>query len=185
VNDETGFQLICGDGRESGQPVINLAWVYEFVPDPRYLAAMNKIVHESFMARVKKHGSLVYMKPREDFALLRFPSYGQWAAWEGLFCVWQITRDPELRKFLLDQLDQRLTEDQMPTAGSFRDTDFNVAAYAYFLSGGDRSWLERVARPFRTVFRAVQWPFGYIKSMYFIKLAFEHGIAKDDDVLIS
>ena len=72
----------------------------------------------------------------------------------------------------------------MATAGTFRDTDFNVAAYAYYLTN-DKSWLDRVARPFRTVFRAVQWPFGYIKSMYFMKLAFEQGIVKDEDVLIS
>lgn len=42
VNDKTGFENICGDGRESGQPSINFAWTYEFVPDRRYLDAMQK-----------------------------------------------------------------------------------------------------------------------------------------------
>jgi len=184
VNDPAGFEIICADGRESGQPLINLSWTYQFVSDSRYLAAMGKIVRESFMARVEKHGSLVYMKPREDLALVRFPSYGEWAAWEGLFCVWELTRDKQLREFILSQLEWRLTEELMGTHGIFRNTDYNVAAYAYYLTG-DRQWLDRVARPFRAVFRTVHWPFGYVKAMYFIQLAFAQGIVKDEDVLIS
>lgn len=184
TQDDWGFDNLCADGRESGQPLINLTWVYEFVPDPRYLAAIWKIVRGSFMDRVKKHGSLIYMKPREDFALIQYASYGEWAAWEGLFYVWDLTRDEELRKFILSQLDWRLKEELMGTSGSFRNTDFNVAAYAYYLSG-DRRWLDRVARPFSAVFRSVQWPFGYVKSMYFLHLAFEHGIAKDEQILLS
>ena len=42
-----------------------------------------------------------------------------------------------------------------------------------------------MTRPFRVVFRGVQWPFGWTKSMYFLKRAFEHGIVSDEDVLIS
>ena len=184
VNDKTGLETICADGRESGQPLINLSWTYQFAPDRRYLDAMWKIVRESFMARVKQHGSLVYMKPREEFALIKFPSYGEWAAWEGMFYLWELTKDEELRKFMLSQFEWRLTEEKMGTHGIFRDTDYNVAAYAYYLTG-DKKWLDRVARPFRTVFRGVNWPFGYIKTMFFLKLAFEHGIVKDEDVLIS
>ncbi len=184
VNDEAGFEIVKSDGRESGQPLINLAWVYPFIPDPKYLDAIRKIVRESFVERVNRHGALVYMKPREDLPLVKFASYGEWAAWEGLFCAWELTRDEDLRRFILSQLETRLTESRMNTAGSFRDTDFNVAAYAYYLSDGDTSWLDRVARPFRACFRAVQWPFGYVKSMYFLRLAFEHGIVRDEDVLI-
>jgi hypothetical protein len=179
-----GFENLCADGRESGQPLINLTWVYRFVPDPKYLQAINKIVRVSFMERVKKHGSLVYMKPREDLALLKYQSYGEWAAWEGLFYAWDLTKDEEIKNFILSQLEWRLTEDLMGTSGSFRSTDFNVAAYAYLMTG-DASWLQRVKRPFKAVFRGVQWPFGYIKTMYFIKLAFEKGLITDDEVLLS
>jgi len=185
VNDSVGFDLMCGDGRESGQPLINLAWAYQWIPEQRYLDAMWKIVRDSFMARVEQHGSLVYMKPREDLPLLRFESYGEWAAWEGLSCVWDLTGDEDLRTFILSQLDWRLTEARMATAGTFRQTDFNAAAYAYYLSGGDRAWLDRVARPFQAVFRAVEWPMGYIKSMYFLHLAFEHDVVRDEQVLLS
>jgi hypothetical protein len=184
VNDEWGFANVCADGRESGQPLINLSWVYEFVPDPRYLAAMWKIIRGSFMDRVKKHGSLIYMKPREDFAFIRFASYGEWAAWEGMFYVWELTRDEELKQFILSQLEWRIREENMRTTGIFRDTDFNVVAYAYYMTG-DKQWLNRVARPFAAVFRSVHWPFGYVKSMYFLRLAFEHGIAKDEQILLS
>ena len=184
INDERGFAAICADGRESGQPLINLAWCYQFIPDPRYMEAMQKIVRGSFMAKVAKHGSLVYLKPREDFALIRDEHYGEWAAWEGLFWVWELTRDEALKTFILGQLEWRLTENRMAIHGNFRATDFNVAAYA-FLMTNDEKWIERVARAFRVAWRASDWQFGWIKSMYFIKLAFEQGVIKDDDVLMS
>jgi len=184
VEDPHGFEVICGDGREAGQPLINLAWAYEFLPEPRYLAAMNKVVREGFMAKVARHGRLTYMKPREDMPLVRYDGYGEWAAWEGLFWVWQVTKDDALRRFLLEQFEWRLTEARMATSGGYRATDYNAAAYAWYLTG-DRQWLDRVARAFRVSFRCVDWPFAWIKSMYYIKLAFEHGIVKDDDVFLA
>ncbi|HVF10483.1 MAG TPA: hypothetical protein VNA16_06760, partial [Abditibacteriaceae bacterium] len=183
TEDEAGFAHVCSDGRESGQPLINLAWTYQFIPDPRYLQAMWKIVRGSFMAKAEKYGRLVYMKPREDLPLIRDDSYGEWAAWEGLYWVWELTRDENLKQFILSQLEWRLSEERMGTHGNFRATDFNVAAYAYFLTG-DKQWLERVARAFRVAFRASEWQFGWIKSMYFIKLAFEHAIIHDDEVML-
>lgn len=184
VNDPVGFGHVSADGRESGQPLINLAFTYEFIPEQRYLDAINKIVRGSFMAKVEKYGQLVYMKPREDLPILRDESYGQWAAWEGLYFAWEVTRDEELKQFILSQLDWRLTEERMATTGIFRETDFNVAAYAYLMTG-DKQWLDRVARPFKAAFRAANWQFAWIKSMYFIKLAFEHGMVNDDMVLVS
>jgi len=185
TNDPHGFEIICSDGREAGQPLINLAWCYRFIPDGRYLDAMWKIARECFMEKVRKFGMLTYMKPRDDMPLVRYDGYGEWAAWEGLFWLWDLTRDEELRRFILSQLDWRLTEEQMAVTGGFRATDYNAAAYAYYLSHGDPQWLQRVARPFRILFRGVQWPIGYVKSMYFIKLALEQGIVTDEEVLIS
>jgi len=72
----------------------------------------------------------------------------------------------------------------MNTGGTFRSTDFNVAAYAYYMTG-DRQWLDRVARPFTAIFRSVNWPIGYVKTMYFIHLAFEHSLIRDEDILLS
>jgi len=184
INDPEGFEIVCCDGREAGQPLINLAWVYEFVPDRRYLDAMQKVVRECFMDRTRRFGRLTYLKPHEGMPLVRHDGYGEWAAWEGLFWVWRLMREESLRRFLLEQFEWRLTEERMNATGEdFRSVDYNAAAYAWYLSG-DRKWLERVARPFRVAFRAARWPFAWVKSMYFIKLAFEHGIVSDEDVLI-
>jgi hypothetical protein len=183
ITDDHGFELVCADGRESGQPLINLAWCYAFLPEERYLQAMMKVVRGSFMARVKQYGTLTYLKPREDFPIYRMSDYGEWAAWEGLFYVWELTRDDELRQFLLSQFEWRLQEERMGTSGFFRSTDYNSAAYAFYLTG-DPAWLQRVARPFRATFRCVNWPLGYIKAMYFLKLAFDHGVVHDDDIFL-
>jgi hypothetical protein len=184
INDSEGFATIAADGRESGQPLINLAWTYAFVPDPRYLAGIERIVCQSLMAGAREHGQLVYMKPHLGLPLLRAPGYGEWAAWEGLFYAWEVTRDESWRRFILDQLEWRVSEAATATAGSFRATDLNVAAYGFLLSG-DRTFLDRVARPVRAMFRCRDWPFAYIKSMFLLKLALEHGLIHDDDVLLS
>jgi hypothetical protein len=184
VNDEKGFSIISADGREGGQPLINLAWTYQFAPEHRYVDAMWKIIRQSFMAKVEEHGRLTYMKPHHNLPLLRYDGYGEWAAWEGLFWVWELTRDEELKEFILSQLEWRLTEERMGTSGGFRAMDFNGAAYAYLMTG-ERQWLDRVARAFNVAFRAAHWQIGWIKSMYYIKLAFEHNLINDDDVLLS
>jgi hypothetical protein len=184
VNDPVGFGHICADGRESGQPLINLAWTYGFAPEERYWHAMHKIVRESFAAKIRTYGTLTYMKPREDLPLLKDDGYGAWAAWEGLYWAWDVTRNEEIKRLVLDQLADRLVESKMATHGSFRGMDYNAAAYAYYLSG-DKQWLARVARPFRAAFRAAQWQFGWVKAMYYIKLAFDEGIVQDADVVLA
>jgi len=185
VNDPRGFECIAADGRESGQPLTNLSWAYSFIPDQRYMDAMWRIVRDAFMAKVRKHGGLVHMKPHEGLPWLRAEGYGDWAAWEGLYYFWDLTRDEELRQFMLGLLQRRVTEEQMGTHGGFRaGADYNVAAHAYYMTG-DRAWLDRVARAFRATFREVEWSLSWLKSMYFIKLAFDHGIVTDEDVVIS
>lgn len=183
INDPQGFATICADGREAGQPLINLTWTYAFLPEQRYLEGIWKIVRECFMARVEQFGALVYHKPHEGLPVLRQPNYGQWAAWEGLFYVWELTGDEALRRFLLAQLEARVVEAKLATAGSFRDTDVNVAAYGYYLTG-DPQWIARAARPFRAMFRCVNWPFGYVKAMFYLHLALTHEVVSDDDVLL-
>lgn len=184
IGDPEGFATIAADGRESGQPLINLAWTYAFVPEPRYLEGIAKIVTQSLMAGAREHGQLVYMKPHPGLPLLRSAGYGEWAAWEGLFYACELTGDESWRRFLLDQLQWRVSESAMATAGSFRATDLNVAAYGFLLSG-DHMFLDRVARPVQAMFRCRDWPFAYIKSMFLLKLAFEHGLLRDEDVLLS
>jgi hypothetical protein len=49
---------------------------------------------------------------------------------------------------------------------------------------GDRSWLDRVAKPFRAAFRAGAWQLDFSHAMYFIKPAFELGLVTDDDVTV-
>jgi hypothetical protein len=84
---------------------------------------------------------------------------------------------------MLSQLEWRLTWEHMGVHGFHRVTDYNPAAYAYYMTG-DVSWIERVARPFRAAFRAARWPLGWVHAMYYIKLALERGIVTDDDVLV-
>ena len=184
INEPWGFETVDCDGREAGQPLINLARTYEFLPEPRYLEAMQKVVRECYMEKVKRFGRLTYLKPHVNMPLVRSDGYGDWAAWEGMFWVWCVTQDEALRTFLLEQFEERLLEDQIdPAAGDFRQADYNAAAFAYYLSG-DEKWLRRLARPFRLAFRSVNWSFGWVKSMYYMKLAFDHGIIDDDDVLV-
>ena len=180
IDDDECFQIISADQREAGQPMINLTWCYHFTKDPRYLDGCWKIVREYLMANTKKFGRMLDARP--PASPVKICSYGDYAAWEGMYFLWEITRDEELKDFMLSQLQWRLTHDHMGTHGFHRVTDYNHAAYAYHMTGDD-SWLTRVARPFRYAFRTANWPLGWVHAMYYIKLAFDHGIVTDDDVI--
>jgi len=179
INTDEGFQIVSADEREAGQPMINLTWCYQFNRDPRYLEACRRIIRDFCMAGAKKYGRMSSAKPHT--APVEIVSYGDYASWEGMYWYWEITRDEEVRRFLLQQLAWRLTPERMGVHGFHRVTDYNPAAYAYYMTG-DEGWVKRVARPFRGAFRSARWPLGWVHSMYYIKLAFELGIVGDDDI---
>jgi hypothetical protein len=183
INDPEGFAIISADQREAGQPMINLTWCHDFLRDPRYLEGCWKIVREYLMANTKKLGRMLDEKPISSPA--KVCSYGDYAAWEGMFWLWQRETDAakreELKQFMLGQLEWRLTWEQMGVHGFHRVTDYNPAAYAYYLTG-DKKWIKRVGYPFWHAFRAAKWPLGWVHAMYYIKLAFEQGIVEDKDV---
>jgi len=181
IADDDGFAIVAADQREAGQPMINLTWCYGFNPDERYLAACRKIIENCLMANVAAYGRMLDAKPHN--LPVKVMSYGDYASWEGMFWYWEITGDVQVKNFMLEQLEWRLQPRYSGVHGFHRCTDYNPAAYAYYMTG-DRSWLDRVARPFRAAFKAARWPLGWVHAMYAIKLAFELGIINDDDVLV-
>jgi hypothetical protein len=54
----------------------------------------------------------------------------------------------------------------------------------YYYLTGDRTWLDRIARPLRLAFRAHTWPIGWVHAMYALEVAFAQGILSDDDVQV-
>ena len=144
VESDVGFDVISATEREAGQPMINLTWCYRFNPDPRYLEACRKIIREFLMASAEKYGRMTSAEPHN--MPVKIMPYGDYASWEGMFWYWEITGDEEVRQFMLRELEKRLVPERMGTHGFHRTTDYNPAAYAYYMTG-DESWLERVARP--------------------------------------
>ena len=181
INTPEGFQIIAADQREAGQPMINLTWCYEFTRDQRYLDGCWKIVREYLMANTKKFGRMYDGKPIGN--PVKVCSYGDYAAWEGMFWLYRITQSEELKTFMLSQLEWRVTPEMCGVHGFHRTTDYNPAAYAFYLTG-DRQWLDRVAYPFWHAFRAARWPLGWVHAMYFTKLALDYNLVNDADVLV-
>jgi len=179
IHDRDGFLIISMDQREAGQPMINLTWCHEFNRDPRYLEGCRKIIYDYCMASARKHRRLLDEKPKSH--PIKLVNYGDYATWEGIYWYWEITRDETVKQFMLEQFEQRLTESASGIYGFHRVTDFNPAAYAYYLTG-DRAWLDRVARPLRAAFRSATWRIGWIHAMYALKVAFDQGIITDQDV---
>jgi len=180
INNPEGFSIISADQREAGQPMINLTWCYNFNPDPRYLDGCRKIIN-NLMEKSEKYGRM--LDPKPFTAPVKIVSYGDYASWEGMFWFWEITKDEEVKKFMLKELEWRLTPEYSGVHGFHRCTDYNPAAYAYYMTG-NKQWLERVAYPFRAAFKAAKWPIGWVHSMYYIKLAFDFGIVKDEDIIV-
>ncbi|OGV62954.1 MAG: hypothetical protein A2498_05755 [Lentisphaerae bacterium RIFOXYC12_FULL_60_16] len=180
IEDPEGFDIISADQREAGQPLINLTWCYHFNPDARYLAGCRKII-DGLMDKSRRFGRM--LDPKPIASPVKVCSYGDYASWEGMFWFWEITRDETVRAFMLKEFEWRITPAFSGVHGFHRSTDYNPAAYAYYLTG-DRNWLERVAYPFQAAFRAAKWPIGWVHAMYYIKLAFDSGIVKDPDILV-
>ncbi len=174
------FWIVSADHRESGQPMINLTWCYEFNRDQRYLKACEKIIKENLMEQVKKYGKMVVPKPAS--MPVKLVRYGDYATWEGMFWYWKITKDEEVKNFMLSQLQWRLSYQFMTPFAYHRVSDINPAAYAYYMSG-DKEWLFRISKYIRAAFRCAKWPIGWIHSMYALKLAFDFGIIQDDDII--
>jgi len=180
INDPEGFFIISADQREAGQPMINLTWCYNFNPDQRYLDGCRKII-ENLMEKSRKYGRM--LDPKPPSSPVKIVSYGDYASWEGMFWYWEITKDEEVKNFMLKEFEWRITPEYSGVHGFHRCTDYNPAAYAYYMTG-DKKWLERVAYPFRAAFRAARWPLGWVHSMYYIKLAFDFGIIRDEDIVV-
>lgn len=181
IHDQDGFDIICSDQREAGQPMINLTWCYEFNRDPRYLEGCRKIIDDFCISSASEYGIVLAEKPHG--MPWEIVNYGDYATWEGIYWYWEITGDQTVRQFMLDQFQCRVTEKASGIYGFHRVTDFNPAAYAYYLTG-DRAWLDRIARPLRAAFSAHAWPIGWIHAMYAIQVAFELGVITDEDVQV-
>ena len=174
------FWIISGDHRESGQPMINLTWCYEFNRDQRYLKACEKIIKENLMVQAKKYGRMITPKPSS--MPIKLVRYGDYASWEGIFWYWKITKDRKVKEFMLSQLEWRLSTEFMTPFSYHRVSDINPAAYAYYMSG-DRSWFDRISKFIKASFRCANWPIGWIHSMYALKIAFDLKIISDDDII--
>ena len=181
IHDDDGFIIISSDQREAGQPMINLTWCYAFNPDPRYLEGCRKIIYDHCMVNAAKYGRLLDEKP--SATPMKLVDYGDYATWEGIYWYWELTRDETVRQFMLQQFELRVTEECSRFFSGHRNTDYNPAAYAYYLTG-DRTWLDRIARPLRLAFRAHTWPIGWVHAMYALEVAFTLGILSDEDVQV-
>lgn len=180
IENDKYFEIISGDHRESGQPMINLTWCYEFNRDKRYLQACEKIIKENLMKQVEKYGKMFAPKPHS--MPLKLVRYGDYATWEGMFWYWKITKDEKVKNFMLSQLEWRLSNEFMTPFVYHRVSDINPAAYAYYMTG-DRTWIDRIAKFIKASFRCAKWPIGWVHSMYALKIAFDLGIICDDDII--
>lgn len=190
IHSPTEFsRVLRHDLREAGQPLINLSWAYEWNPDPRYIEGCMKIFHDIVMDNIRRFGALTNCPLWNEDVLTHVAPYGDYATWDGLFYLWYVTRDEEIRKVFLSEAALRVTEEKMGThsawdmthGGTSRTTDYNIAAEAYYMSG-DPSWLERVRRPFALAFRSSVWYLQPQHDIFMFKPAFEHGLVRDEDV---
>lgn len=182
INDETGFKLVASDERESGQPIINLTWAYEWNRDKRYIEGSMKIVKQALMTAEKLYGKIISAKPNREMPA-SLVVYGDYASYEGMFYLWEITKDKQLGDFILRQCEYKVRDKIISTWGGFRTTDINPAAYAYYISG-DKKYMNRVRKSIKLLFKGANWQIGWIKSMFTLKIALDMGIIKDGDITL-
>jgi len=183
IDSDEEFGVVATDLRESGQPLIELTYAYQFNPDQRYVDGCMKIFTKALAANADHFGRMSAPEPNADIVAELADGYGDYAVNQGIFWLWELTGNEKIKEFYLKQCNLFVSEERAGTEGFYRTTDYNRAAFAYYMTG-DRKWLDRIARAFRAAFREAKWPLGWQHSMYYMKLALDFGIVTDEDVLI-
>ena len=134
------LDIVCADGRESGIPLVNLAAAYRLTGDEKYVAAARTIVANFHRKWHDMWGDLKYPYPQG--AHLKWTTgYGDYSSYYGLYRIWEVTGDEEIRDLLVALLEKLCKDASRFGVDDSRSMDF-FAVWAYLHLTGDDSVLE-------------------------------------------
>ena len=173
-------QIVRQDGRETGWPIIALVAGYRATWDSRYLEGANRLV-ELYREKIAQHGEVGNEEPPGTGYCLE--GYGEYACFEGMHKLWQVTGDADLRALALSMLEQFLDRGHVEFHSHGRMMDL-YAVYAAYDMSRDPKWLETAKRLLPIALARPDWDgYFYRRIIHFLGLCHEHGFI--DDALVA
>lgn len=171
--------LVKQDDRQIGWPLIALVAGYKATWDEKYLAGANKLV-SSYHEKVEQFGDLVNNEPPGTGYQLE--GYGEYAGFEGMHKLWEVTRDEALRQFAVRCIESAIDKGHISFHSHGRMMDV-YAIYAAYEMSGDGKWIEWAKRFLPVVLARPDWNgYFYRRIIHFLGMCHEHDLI--DDALV-
>lgn len=138
------MEAVACDGRESGIPLVNLAAAYRLTRDEKYIAAAKLIISAFHKKWYDQWGDLKYPYPQGGH-LMWTTGYGDYSSYYGLFRIWEVTGDEEVKQLLIKLLKPMMSPERF-SVNDGRMMDF-FAVWAYIHLTGDKSVLTTLKDP--------------------------------------
>lgn len=174
---ENLIEFVCCDGREAGMPLVNLAAAYRLTRDEKYIKAA-KLVIENFHAKwIKEHGELKYPYPQGAHQKL-ISGYGDWSSFAGLFRIWELTEDADIKQLLLKMLRDAIKPGSF-SVNDVRGMDFFAAWVLGRLTGDMTGVVTTVSQAIPMLLRRGGHP---LRRLHFLKELDKRGMINDKEV---
>ena len=133
-------EIVTADGREAGLPMTNLSATYKLTGDERFREGACRVVEGFVRKYMQPDGSLRY--PHQGSRDFMMTNYADCSTMHGLWRLYEVTGDEELRALLIKALDGHCVPENMDPRDT-RSMDFESPAHYYHLTG-DESIFERL-----------------------------------------
>ncbi len=171
---ENLIELVCCDGREAGMPLVNLACAYRLTRDEKYIHAARNIIENFHIKWMKKYGELKYPYPQGANQKL-ISGYGDWSSFAGLYRIWELTGDDDIKGLLLKILKQAIKPGSF-SLNDARGMDFLAAWMMGKLTGDMDAVIEIVRQAIPMLLRRGGHP---LRRLHFLKELDERGLIDD------
>ncbi|MBM4032012.1 MAG: hypothetical protein FJ291_09530 [Planctomycetes bacterium] len=170
---------VCCDGREAGMPLVNLAAAYRLTRDDKYLQAARHIIECFYLRCIREHGDFKYPYPQGTSAHPHklITGYGDWSSYAGLYRIWEVTGDEQVKGLLLKLLKAAIQPGSF-SANDARGMDFFAAWILGRLTGDMDGVIKTVERAIPMLLRRGGHP---LRRMHFLKELDERGLINDKD----
>jgi hypothetical protein len=174
--------LVSQDGREIGWPIIALVAGYRATDDKRYLDGCWELVG-FYKEKVAKFGELLNNEP--PGANYTATLYGEYAGFEGLHKLWQLTGDEGLRKFAVECMEQAVGRGQIDATNPVARGCDMYTIYAAFDMSRDQKWLDRAKYFLPVVLGRSNWDgYMYRRIIHYLGLCHQQGWIDDNQVAL-
>lgn len=171
---EHHLDCICCDGREAGMPLVNLAAAYRLTRDEKYLQAAGIIVKQFHKKWFDRYGDLRYPYP-QGAHLKIISGYGDWSSYAGLYRIWEVSGNEEIKELLIALLKKFLRPESF-NLNDARAMDF-MSVWIYIQLTGDR---EGALTRLKGVIPMLVRRGGHaLRRLHFLKIMDEEGLIDD------